>query len=786
MKFTVDAPEASHGISVIREIPDEPLCRIEGRNGIGKTLAMHLLELCTGQQPYAARSDAWRTLCEYLGSTTITVEGLRGPEGDDDSHELRFVFDWRSRADDPLPIEIRRGLFEEITLDGDDIEDMDDVRRWLTVVRIAGDETLTETIAGLVAHDRELLRTASRVALDRGRYVDGLFDALLVSFRRAPADAMLAVSKELRELSAARADLVADRESQNSVVGRYEAVYHAHAAVVQVTADAETLDTEIQSLAEQLETARQRRETAEEELRQARTQQRLSEEATKQLASAQRSFTRRLRALERADDAIVNATGRLGIGNDETAVRAALERLAGERAELAAERADLSDLFALRDLLDRMVQALAPAAAGGLRARTVATVSEQAITAGQLLDAVRVRRDRLTVDAPAVEELDEKLAKLDERESDLRALEDAYADRAGKRDKLAEAERALEELGDADGPADDLVTERAAAQAAAQRVEIEVGSALGAAEKQRARLGGGLSLEDLEADLQRRLSEAETTVEAFGDGLRKARAMLVAVDDRLDTADARRDELVGRAAELERELADQTHRLHAEDRHSRLRDVLGDRAPRVGDAGEDIARCWVAVHAAQDRAVQRLQGSRGRLDAVARNMSELVDVIRDKAEASPELDPIRRLYQERLQERFDQEEILKAVFDGGTLTRVDLATREIRWKTQGDEPRVRPFEAFSSGERAFAYVQARLGSVSHATSLNRVVVVDEFGAFLSRDRLIRLQQVVQRQLNDDVVHQAIVVLPLGTVSESTNGEEGPELVVGRFEMLPAA
>jgi hypothetical protein len=70
--------------------------------------------------------------------------------------------------------------------------------------------------------------------------------------------------------------------------------------------------------------------------------------------------------------------------------------------------------------------------------------------------------------------------------------------------------------------------------------------------------------------------------------------------------------------------------------------------------------------------------------------------------------------------------------------------------------------------------------------LNRVVVVDEFGAFLSRDRLIRLQQVVQRQLDDDVVHQAIVVLPLGTVSEPTKGEDRPELVVGRFEMLPAA
>lgn len=786
MKFTVDAPEASHGISVIREIPDEQLCRIEGRNGIGKTLAVHLLELCTGQQPYAARSDAWRTLCEYLGPTTITVEGLRGAEEDDDSHDLRFVFDWRSRADDPLPIEIRRGLFDEITLDGDDVRDMDDVRRWLTVVRIAGDETLTETIAGLVAHDRELLRTASRVALDRGRYVDGLFDALLVSFPRAPADAMLAVSTELRELSAARADLIADRESRSKAIGRYEAVQLAHAAVAQVTVDAETLDTEIKLLTEQLDTARKRREAAEEELTQARTQQRLSEDATEQLASAQRSFTRRLKAFERAGDAIAKAAGRLGLDNDEPAARAALGQLTAERVELAAERADLSDIFALRDLLDRMVQALAPAAAGGLRARTIATVSEQAITAGQLLDAVRVRRDRLTVEAPAVEELDRKLAMLDERESELRALGDAFVDRAEKRDKLAEAEKALEEVGDTDDPADDLVAEKAAAQAAAQRVEIEVGSALGAAQQQRARLGGGLSLQDLEADLQRRLSEAETTVETFDDELRKARAVLVALDDRLDTADARRDELVGDAAELERELADQTHRLQAEERHSRLRDVLGDRAPHVGDAGEDIARSWVAVHAAQDRAVQRLQGSRGRLDAVARSMSELVDVIRDKADASPELDPIRRLYQGRLQERFDQEEILNALFDGGTLSRVDLATREIRWRTQGDEPRVRPFEAFSSGERAFAYVQARLGSVSQVTSLNRVVVVDEFGAFLSRDRLIRLQQVVQRQLDDDVVHQAIVVLPLGTVSEPTKGEDRPELVVGRFEMLPAA
>jgi hypothetical protein len=53
MKFTFRTPDSSHGIRVIDEIPDLRLCRVEGLNGIGKTLAIHLLEICTGQQPYA-------------------------------------------------------------------------------------------------------------------------------------------------------------------------------------------------------------------------------------------------------------------------------------------------------------------------------------------------------------------------------------------------------------------------------------------------------------------------------------------------------------------------------------------------------------------------------------------------------------------------------------------------------------------------------------------------------------------------------------------------------------
>lgn len=787
MKFTLNAPEASHGIRVIEAIPDEALCRIEGRNGIGKTLAIHLLELCTGQQPYTSRLDAWRTLCAHLGPVTVTIDGLRGPSGDEDRHQLRFAFDWRERTDEPFPLEIRRDLFNEITLDGDDVAGMDDVRRWLTVVRVAGDETLTETVAGLVAYDHELLRTAGRVAGERSRYLDTLFDKLLQPFPREPADDALAAAEELRGLSAERAELVVERVRQHDAVVRYEAAQGAYAAVAQVTADADTLDAEIISLGAQFKVAGDRRALAERELAVAQEQRRLSEETAKQLASAQRTFTRRLNALERADRAVAIAA--LGVAADPEAVAAELAALADERTRLARDRGDLSDLFALRDVLDGMVQALAPAAASGLRARTVAVIGGEAITAGELLDAVRARRERLTADAPAVEDLDRRLAELAVRERELDRLGDAIADRSDKRDRVAEAEEALQQIAGTDPASDHLITEKAAARAAAQRVEIEVGSALGAAQRQRAQLGGGLSLADLRADLERRLTEAGTMPDAIDEQLRKARGMLAALDDRLDVVDARRDALLAELTRVERALDEFTHRLHADAAHARLRAVLGDRAPRVGDAAEDQARLWVGVHAAQDRAVQCVQGVRGGLDATAANLQELVSVIRDKSEASPDLDPVRRLYQERLLERFRQQEIVDALFDGGSLTRVDLAARAIRWRTSENEPRVRPFEAFSSGERAFAYVQARLGGVAQVAARNRVVAVDEFGAFLSRDRLIRLQQVVQRQLDDGLIDQAIVILPLGAVSVTSTTDiigNGPELLTGVFDVLAEA
>ena len=70
---------------------------------------------------------------------------------------------------------------------------------------------------------------------------------------------------------------------------------------------------------------------------------------------------------------------------------------------------------------------------------------------------------------------------------------------------------------------------------------------------------------------------------------------------------------------------------------------------------------------------------------------------------------------------------------------VDLDAREVLWEENGIL-RSRPLEAFSSGEQAFAYTRARLGLLDDEDNppQNRLVVLDEFGAFIAHDRLQQL------------------------------------------------
>jgi hypothetical protein len=79
---------------------------------------------------------------------------------------------------------------------------------------------------------------------------------------------------------------------------------------------------------------------------------------------------------------------------------------------------------------------------------------------------------------------------------------------------------------------------------------------------------------------------------------------------------------------------------------------------------------------------------------------------------------------------------------------------------------MRPFTGFSSGEQAFAYTQAQIAGLGDRRAVNKLLAIDEFGAYLSSDRRQRLFNVIQSAVSAGRITQALLVLPLRFDPES--------------------
>jgi hypothetical protein len=169
LRFTFQAPAAAkHGVRVVPEIPDIRLAQVEGRNGIGKTLAARLLELVSGEQPFAALPRAWESLVDLLGEVEITIDGLG-----DDSVAIRLnSSEWKGRTQVACAVDPG-----QVSINGVP-STWPDFRKRLQVRRIAGDEGLAETL-GLTLRERSLAAEAgfiraSRITEDWSHRLDAL------------------------------------------------------------------------------------------------------------------------------------------------------------------------------------------------------------------------------------------------------------------------------------------------------------------------------------------------------------------------------------------------------------------------------------------------------------------------------------------------------------------------------------------------------------------------------------------------------------------------------------
>jgi hypothetical protein len=92
---------------------------------------------------------------------------------------------------------------------------------------------------------------------------------------------------------------------------------------------------------------------------------------------------------------------------------------------------------------------------------------------------------------------------------------------------------------------------------------------------------------------------------------------------------------------------------------------------------------------------------------------------------------------------------------------VDVLGRQVVWQERGST-RSRPLEAFSSGHQAFAYTRARLAALDEDSTKpqNRLIALDEFGAFIAHDLLSGLLEYLRERAKERPDDQVVVILPL--------------------------
>ncbi len=191
-----------------------------------------------------------------------------------------------------------------------------------------------------------------------------------------------------------------------------------------------------------------------------------------------------------------------------------------------------------------------------------------------------------------------------------------------------------------------------------------------------------------------------------------------------------------------------------------------------------------SVSAALHRVARFVEQLRGDLQAVRNGLGQLItylsaessvltgkgDVRSERTQALDSFD-LSRDQQRRIREWAERElaalvgseALRKELFDGAANISIDLRNATVAWESPTDgRIRRRPFEAFSSGEQVFAYTKAKLDRLGESPSAasHVIVVLDEFGAFVARDRFGQLMDFVADVALGTVAEQIIVILPL--------------------------
>jgi hypothetical protein len=128
----------------------------------------------------------------------------------------------------------------------------------------------------------------------------------------------------------------------------------------------------------------------------------------------------------------------------------------------------------------------------------------------------------------------------------------------------------------------------------------------------------------------------------------------------------------------------------------------------------------------------------------------------------PELKRLENIFNKQLQDFYDNSIFFTYVFEGfSKIKSFNLRTNEILLEDQKGEIQAKPINAFSTGQKAFAFSIAMMSIVFSRPSDSKVLILDEFGAlldFMREDVLIK--QIQLKVLDKNFADKIVIILPV--------------------------
>jgi hypothetical protein len=761
MHIRIEA-ESRRGLRIIGEIPDIPLCRIEGYNGIGKTNAIKLLRLCTGDQPFAGNDHSWRTFRNQLKSARVVVTGLH------DAQEMEWALDPSRWPEVAEPLGDLIGL---IRINGRTARPRD-ISPLLSVHHVVAADTpvsvLTERINTAQKHiqgwDAEVGRQRQEeVELALGELQNKITDC-------APSQLVrdLTITAEAEKLAKSLTDQLKAARERIKLLDR---AVEVSIQLTQVRGRGPEMDHKIQELAARLEYLDEQRQELDDQIKNASAQKHHTEKAEKEFENAQRHLIRQDKALRTLRSHLQHLAAAAGVEPSEDALAAARHEASQHLNSLLEQQPRVNATPILVALLNNLTASLEAAEQENL-GTTVLIDSDQegsAWTVTALREAFQHREEffsQLTPSADAeqltqeIETTRGRLGAIAQTETVLGELETAQTALAKAEGRLLKATKGLPEQTARN--LEDLMLNRTALDEETRTVQGDHARL----SHTRELLGGGKTEDSLAAELVQLCREAKVEVARLRGHREKEQADLEELIRR--EAQASQQATLARRTS-EGRLAKVTSTAHFLSQDSGvfwLRNAIPEISslPALSpvDQAEALADVAAVIDRARDSLASTFSSLRGMETALGRLGSRIrqsngqtgTETVSDRAAKLWLADEVRQW--------FESEVVRMALFNGGRDVKLDPDSLQLSWTAIDGQTNERPLAAFSSGQQAFAYTQAqvaRLDRDENAAS-NRLIALDEFGSFIDAKNMSALASYLQARQAQAPNDQVLVILPL--------------------------